>query len=215
MMVYAPYGLCECSRISLRHQAVSSPLRSSPIQIANRPSCPSGSGERNRRETAGNRPPPPISRPKIAQPMPPVISLSPLGVFFISMSHFFETSGSSSISTSNVSGTMPNTFEVEIEELPDVSKKWLIEMKNTPSGDKLMTGGMGWAIFGLLIGGGGLLPAVSRLFLSPDPLGQDGLFAIWMGLLLSGLLTAWCLKLILEHSQSPYGAYTIMHPLYL
>jgi tetratricopeptide (TPR) repeat protein len=112
-------------------------------------------------------------------------------------------------------GQMPNTFEVEIDQLPEASKKWLIEQNKGRSPDKIGNSALGWPIFLLMVGGSGLLFAFSNGFASRQPLGSEGLTLMWMGLALCGLLTAWSLRAVIEASRSPYGAYTIVHPLYV
>jgi len=112
-------------------------------------------------------------------------------------------------------GRMPNTFEVETDALPDASKEWLKKQKNTPSDDKINNSAMGWPIFWLLVSGCGLLWAWVNGFAGYRPLGPEGLVAMFIGMSLFGLLAAWSLRGIIEGAKSPYGAFTIVHPLYL
>ncbi|MBL8950286.1 MAG: DnaJ domain-containing protein [Myxococcaceae bacterium] len=112
-------------------------------------------------------------------------------------------------------GRMPNTFEVETETLPEASKAWLVAQKNKPSDDKINNSAMGWPIFWLLVSGGGVLWAWGQAFASYRPLGSGGLTVLFVGMSLALLLAAWSLRGIIEASKSPYGAYTIVHPLYL
>lgn len=112
-------------------------------------------------------------------------------------------------------GRMPDTFEVEIDQLPEASKQWLLKQKNTPSDLKIPNSAAGWPIFLLLCGLGGLFFAFVRGFASRYPLSNEGLMGMFIGLLLSGLLTAWALRATIEAFKTPYGAYTIVHPLYM
>ncbi|MBK7859395.1 MAG: DnaJ domain-containing protein [Archangiaceae bacterium] len=112
-------------------------------------------------------------------------------------------------------GRMPNSFEVDPEQLPEASKAWLKTMKDTPSGDKISNSAMGWPIFLLLLGGGGVLFCLSQGLGSRYPIHGEGLALMWLGLVLCGVLTAWSLRAVIEAARSPYGAYTIVHPLYM
>ncbi len=112
-------------------------------------------------------------------------------------------------------GRMPNTFEVETDVLPEASKQWLIKQKSASSDDKINNSAMGWPIFWLIVAGGGLFWAWASTFASYRPLGPEGLTTMFIGMSLAGVLAAWSLRGIIEAAKSPFGAYTIVHPLYL
>ncbi|MCC6335187.1 MAG: DnaJ domain-containing protein [Myxococcales bacterium] len=112
-------------------------------------------------------------------------------------------------------GAMPQTFEVEIERLPEASKQWLIEQNTTMSWAKVPNSSMGWPIFLLLVGLGGGWVTLMAAFANRDPLPPEGLFFFFVGLALFGLLTAWCIRRIILAAKSPYGSYTFVHALFL
>ncbi len=112
-------------------------------------------------------------------------------------------------------GRMPDTFEVEINELPEASKQWLLKMKSAPSDQKIPNSAAGWPIFLLLVGLGGLFFAFVNGFAARRALSNEALLTMWGGFVMFGLLTAWSLRATIEAFKSPYGAYTIVHPLYM
>lgn len=113
------------------------------------------------------------------------------------------------------SGAMPQTFEVEIEKLPEDSKKWLVEQNKTKSWAKVPNSVYGWPIFLLLVGLGGGWVSLMAAFAGRRPLDGAQLFLFFLGVAGFGLLTAWSIRRIMLGAKSPYGAYTFVHPLYL
>ncbi|MEW5737973.1 MAG: tetratricopeptide repeat protein [Myxococcota bacterium] len=112
-------------------------------------------------------------------------------------------------------GAMPQTFEVEIERLPEASKKWLIEQNRTKSWAKVPNSAMGWPIFLLLVGLGGVWVTLMAAFAGREPMPGEGLFMFFLALLGFGMLTAWSIRRIILAAKSPYGAYTFVHSLFL
>ncbi|MEW6432598.1 MAG: DnaJ domain-containing protein [Myxococcota bacterium] len=112
-------------------------------------------------------------------------------------------------------GAMPQTFEVEIERLPEASKQWLIQQNKTKSWAKVPNSAMGWPVFLLLVGLGGGWVSLMAAFTGRRPLDGGGLLLFFLAMAGFGLLTAWCIRRIMLAAKSPYGAYTFVHPLFL
>lgn len=113
------------------------------------------------------------------------------------------------------SGAMPQTFEVEIERLPEASKQWIITQNKTKSWAKVPNSAMGWPIFLLLVGLGGGWVSLMAAFTGRRPMQGAGLFMFFLALAGFGILTAWSIRRIMVAAKSPYGAYTFVHPLFL
>lgn len=113
------------------------------------------------------------------------------------------------------SGQMPPNFTVPIEGLPDEARKWLADNNKARAPSKVAGSPYALPVFLLLLGLGGLWFCLLALFGTDTPMEPEVL--VTMGLLLAGssLLTAYSLRRVAAAAKSPYGAYTIVHPLYL
>ncbi len=112
-------------------------------------------------------------------------------------------------------GRMPTSFDVAIERLPEASKQWLITQNKTKSFGKVNGSPYALAIFLLLVGVGGALVPAAVLF--TDERGLDAGQLLMFGLIFAAglLLIAWSVLRLMAVAKSPYGSYTMVHPLYL
>jgi tetratricopeptide (TPR) repeat protein len=112
-------------------------------------------------------------------------------------------------------GEFPKNKRIPIVDLPEAARQWLIEQNNSNVPGKIKGSKyLGWG-FGLIVGLGGLGLALLIAISFDQPMDAGMLVMLVVGTGSMALLTAAAVLGIRRAMHSPYGAYTVVHPLYL
>ncbi len=112
-------------------------------------------------------------------------------------------------------GVMPANFTVDIELLPDSAKEWLTRMNRENAPTKVKASKYGLAVLFILLSAGAVWYGGSAAFISRQPVEGLGYLMLFGGLAAAGAFFAEGIRRWVVAARSPYGAYSIVHPLYL
>ncbi len=113
------------------------------------------------------------------------------------------------------SGAMPASFTVDIDALPEASKQWLAEQKKAKSPTKVNNSAYAGPVVLGLLGAGAVGFFLLALYGDDKPIAGPAFVTMWTMMATFGVLGAWAVRRFRAAWRSPYGAYTVVHPLYL